>query len=94
MASSLYLPDNEVVSFKAQEQFKAAQKRAMLAKRREGCSKSNFSVWVGAEEVNDYLMTYDVAYDLAMEYANDGYDDVIIENHKDGTYTIVTETIR
>lgn len=38
-----------------------------------------YSVYVGGSEVNDYLMRYDEALDLAREYSDDGYDDVSIE---------------
>ena len=38
-----------------------------------------FSVWVGGTEVNDQLLTREQAENLAFEYEDDGYDDVIIE---------------
>ena len=38
-----------------------------------------FSVWVGGTEVNDQLLTREEAENLAFEYEDDGYDDVIIE---------------
>lgn len=37
-----------------------------------------YSVWVGAFEVNNYYLTKEDAIDLAEEYRDDGYDDVII----------------
>ena len=36
------------------------------------------SVYVGGDEVNDYKMHIDDAKDLALEYIEDGYDDVVI----------------
>lgn len=38
-----------------------------------------FIVWVGGVEVNDVLLTKEEAEDLAFEYEDDGYDDVVIE---------------
>jgi len=38
-----------------------------------------YSVWCGGVEVNDYHLSYDEAYNLYMEYIEDGYDDVYIE---------------
>ena len=38
-----------------------------------------FSVWVGGTEVNDQLLTREEAENLAFEYEDNGYDDVIIE---------------
>ena len=38
-----------------------------------------FTVWVGGVEVNDYYLTKKEAENLAEEYRNDGYDDVVIE---------------
>lgn len=38
-----------------------------------------YSVWVGGSEVNDYYLTKEQAEDLAEEYKEDGYDDVVIE---------------
>lgn len=38
-----------------------------------------YTVWVGASEVNDYYLTLEDAIDLAHEYEDDGYDDVVIE---------------
>ena len=37
-----------------------------------------YSVWVGASEVNNYYLTKQDAIDLAEEYKDDGYDDVVI----------------
>lgn len=37
-----------------------------------------YSVWVGASEVNWYYLTKQDAIDLAEEYRDDGYDDVVI----------------
>lgn len=38
-----------------------------------------FTVWVGGVEVNDYYLTKKEAENLAEEYRQDGYDDVVIE---------------
>jgi hypothetical protein len=38
-----------------------------------------YNVWVGGVEVNDYYLTKQEADNLAFEYEDDGYDDVIIE---------------
>jgi hypothetical protein len=38
-----------------------------------------YTVWVGGVEVNDYYLTKQEADNLAFEYEDDGYDDVIIE---------------
>ena len=38
-----------------------------------------YSLWVGGSEVNDYYLTKEQAEDLAEEYKEDGYDDVVIE---------------
>ena len=38
-----------------------------------------FTVWVGGVEVNDYYLTEEEAENLAEEYRNDGYDDVVID---------------
>ena len=40
----------------------------------------NYTVWVGGGEVNDYLLTKEEAEELAQEYIDDDYDDVIIED--------------
>lgn len=37
-----------------------------------------YSVWVGSNEVNNYYLTKEDAIDLADDYKDDGYDDVII----------------
>lgn len=37
-----------------------------------------YSVWVGASEVNNFYLTKQDAIDLAEEYKDDGYDDVVI----------------
>ena len=37
-----------------------------------------YSVWVGASEVNDYYLSLEDAIELAQEYKDDGYDDVVI----------------
>jgi hypothetical protein len=41
-----------------------------------------YTVWVGGVEVNDYYLTKEEANNLALEYKNNGYDDVIIEKIK------------
>jgi hypothetical protein len=45
-----------------------------MAKKEE-----RFTVWVGGAEVNDVLLTKQKADDLALEYEEDGYDDVVVE---------------
>ena len=46
-------------------------------------TKKYWTVWVGGFEVNDYLMeSKEEAENLAKEYKDDGYDDVIIEEIK------------
>ena len=44
-----------------------------------------YTVWVGGSEVNDNLLTRSEAEDLANEYREDGYDDVVVV---DNTYPI------
>lgn len=41
-----------------------------------------YSVFVGGTEVNDYLLTRKEAENLASEYEDDGYDDVVIQEIK------------
>ena len=38
-----------------------------------------YSVFVGGGEVNDELLDLDNAHDLAMNYVNEGYEDVSVE---------------
>jgi hypothetical protein len=38
-----------------------------------------YTVWVGGVEVNDYYLNLDEADELAIEYLEDGYDDVFIQ---------------
>lgn len=38
-----------------------------------------YTVWVGGTEVNNYYLTKKEAENLAFEYEDDGYDDIIIE---------------
>lgn len=45
-------------------------------------SEKNWTVWVGGIQVNDYYLTKNEADDLAQTYKDDGYDDVVIEQHK------------
>jgi len=40
---------------------------------------SQYTVYVGGDEVNDYYLTKEKAKDLAEEYIDDGYDDVVIQ---------------
>lgn len=42
-------------------------------------NESNFVVWVGGVEVNDYLLTEKQAQALAADYTSQGYEDVQIE---------------
>lgn len=37
-----------------------------------------YSVWVGSCEVNDYYLSFEDAKDLAEEYKDDSYDNVVI----------------
>jgi len=45
-------------------------------------NEKKWCVWVGSVEVNDYYLTYNNARNLADEYIDDGYDDVILERIK------------
>jgi hypothetical protein len=38
----------------------------------------NYSVWVGAVEVNDYYLSLEEAQELAAQFVRDGYTDTII----------------
>ena len=38
-----------------------------------------WTVWVGGAEVNDSLLDYDSALNVAQGYLQDGYDEVVIE---------------
>jgi hypothetical protein len=40
---------------------------------------NKYTVWVGGTEVNDNYLTKQQAENLAFEYEQDGYDDVIVE---------------
>ena len=42
-------------------------------------TKRQYTVWVGASEVNDFYLTKQEAIDLADEYKDDGYNDVFVE---------------
>lgn len=44
-------------------------------------SEKNWTVWVGGGEVNDFYLTKQEAENLAQIYKDDGYDDVVIEQH-------------
>jgi hypothetical protein len=46
--------------------------------KKQNKEEKRFSVWVGGEEVNDYYLTEEEAKNLAFEYEDDGYDDVVI----------------
>lgn len=41
--------------------------------------EEKFVVWVGGVEVNDHLLTKEKAEELAQEYIDDDYDDVVVE---------------
>jgi hypothetical protein len=41
--------------------------------------KEHYTVWVGAQEVNDHLLTKEKANKLAKEYEDEGYVDVLVE---------------
>ena len=50
---------------------------------REDKAMSKWSVWVGGLEVNDYhLNTFAEAEELAQDWKNKGYDEVVIEEIK------------
>jgi hypothetical protein len=40
---------------------------------------SNWTVWVGGGEINDYLLTEQEAQELAQIWKDKGYDEVAIE---------------
>ena len=42
-----------------------------------------YSVWVGGVEVNDYLLSWSDARQLAADYRDDGYDDVAITSRNE-----------
>ncbi len=42
--------------------------------------EKSYTVWVGGVEVNDYYLTFERASELADEWREDGYDDVVIEH--------------
>ena len=42
-------------------------------------STSNWVVWVGGAEVNDYYLTQAQAEALAQAWRDKGYDDVVVE---------------
>lgn len=46
--------------------------------------EKRWSVFVDDTEVNDFLMTFDRASDLAMEYADDFYEDVVLYQYDTG----------
>lgn len=51
-------------------------------------NNQSYSVWVGSAEVNDYYLSLDDAIELAHEYEEDGYDNVVIRNETTkGEYT-------
>lgn len=49
-----------------------------------------WSVWVGGVEVNDYYLTKEHAQDIAFDYVDDDYDDVVIMD-TDGNEERVTK---
>ena len=40
---------------------------------------SNWTVWVGGGEINDYLLTDKEAQEVAQIWKDKGYDEVVIE---------------
>ena len=38
---------------------------------------NNCTVWVGGSEMNDYGLSLDRAKEVALEFIEDGYDDVV-----------------
>jgi hypothetical protein len=49
--------------------------------KKQNKKEKRFSVWVGGVEVNDYYLTEKEAKDLAFEYEDDDYDDVVIADN-------------
>ena len=47
-------------------------------------TEKRWTVFVGGTEVNDYLMDFTRATALAQEYADDGYDDVVVMQYDTG----------
>ena len=47
-------------------------------------SDKTYTVWVGGSEVNDHYLNKETADALALEYAEAGYDDVIVEDTSKG----------
>ena len=45
---------------------------------------SNWTVWVGAGEINAFYLTYEQATKLANDYIRGGYEDVAIEQVSNG----------
>ena len=41
---------------------------------------SNWTVWVGGSEVNNYYLNMSEAISIAQEWQEKGYSDVVIEN--------------
>lgn len=41
-----------------------------------------YSVWVGSCEVNDHYLSLDDAIELAHEYEDDGYDNVVVRKER------------
>ena len=44
---------------------------------------AHYSVWVGGGEVNDYLVTKEVAEEIAAAWRAKGYDDVYIDDNNE-----------
>jgi hypothetical protein len=40
--------------------------------------ENRWTVWVGGSEVNDYYLDYETASDLAEDYVNKGYANVVL----------------
>lgn len=46
--------------------------------------EKRWTVFVGGVEVNDYLLDFERASDLAQEYLDDDYDDVVLMQYDTG----------
>ena len=56
-----------------------AQEQARFNYRMSSISNTKYTVWVGGTEVNDSLLEYDDAMEIADSYKKKGHTDVIVE---------------
>ena len=56
-----------------------AQEQARFNYRMSSIPNTKYTVWVGGTEVNDSLLEYDDAMEIADSYKKKGHTDVIIE---------------